>query len=375
MLNTICIVASYGKSLLNFRGSMIRRWQELGYKVVCVSVETKEEVSDVINALGVEYYQVSGSRTGTSILESIGMIQGYKNLLLKIKPDYTFLYMSKPALLGGYAAIKTKTPNTTILINGLETAYFSEGIKPWLLRRVLNFLYRYVCRRSSNVIFQNNGDRTTFLQNGNCLERNSYVVNGSGVDMNHFKKVPLPSDPIVLMVARLLWGKGIREYAEAIKIVKKEKPSVRFMLIGGLDTVNYEALSKTELDILIKEYDLEYYGYTDDVRIYIEQCSIFVLPSYHEGTPRSVLEAMAMGRPIVTTTTAGCRDTVSDGISGFLVPVADGKALAEKILKLSNSSQLRKQMGEESFKRCLDMYEVSKVNYSINQIMGLNQSV
>lgn len=342
----------------------------MGHRVVCISIESAEDNHLITDSLGVEYYQVGGSRTGIGIKEGLAMIKAYTHAFREINPDYVFLYMSKPVAFGGPAAIRAGVPHINVLVNGLENAYYRTGIKDWIVRMVMSTTYRYVGRHADNVFIQNHDDCQLFIDKKINDGHNLHVVNGSGVDMQHFSKCPLPAGPIFLMVARLLWSKGIREYLEAIKIVKDRYPDARFKLVGGLDH-NDESLSESELNIAIQDYDIEYCGFAHDVRPHIAESSVFVLPSYHEGTPRCVLEAMSMGRAIITTDAPGCKETVDDGHNGYIVPVKDSTALAEAMIKLCDNADLRHTMGEMSHKMCLEKFEVGKVNDFICSKMGL----
>lgn len=366
----VCIGASYGKSLINFRGELIRSIVAKGHKVYCVSIEPDSEIGEAVRSLGAHYYQIGGDRTGIGIGGGLKMIRDYMRFYNNIKPDVCFLYMSKPVAFGGFAAVRCKVPHINILVNGLENAYYRHTAKDWLVRQVMSFFYKYVGRHSDNVFIQNHDILDVFKQENILVKDNARIVLGSGVDMNHFRKKPLPSKPVFLMIARLLWSKGIREYLEAIKTVKQSLPEAEFMLVGGLDE-NDEAISKTDLDKFINEYSIKYIGQVSDVRPYIEQASVYVLPSYHEGIPRSVLEAMAMGRTVITTEAPGCRETVKDDESGFLVPVKDSKILAERIMTLAKDSTLRQKMGDAAYERCKSVFEVGIINdYQISE-MGL----
>ncbi len=370
----ICIVATSGVSLTNFRGCLIKKLVQKGHEVICISIESKEIMEESIAKLGASYFQVEGNRTGIGIKSAIKMISAYKKALKKIKPDMCYLYMSKPIAFGGWTAIKVKVPHINILVNGLENAYYRKGMKDWLVRCVMNFFYRKVGRKADNVFVQNHDDYQYFLSHRICSKDNMCVIAGSGVDMNYFARKPLPKEPVVLMVARLLYSKGICEYLKAISIVKEKNQKVKFMLVGGCDT-NDEAISREQLEKYIQEYDIEYCGHANDVRPFIEQCSIFVLPSYHEGLPRSVLEALSMGRPVITTNAPGCRETVIDGRNGYIVPVRDSQILAERILNLANDINMREKMSEESYLLCSEVFEVNKINEQIIKKMGVGINV
>ncbi len=365
---TVCIVATNGKSLTNFRGKLIQSWKELGFRVCCISIEPYSEMQKDIELLGTDYIQVIGTRTGIGLFSELKMIGGYKKAFKKVRADYAFLYMSKPVAYGGPAAVLAKVPHINVLVNGLENAYYRTGIKDAIVRLVMSSTYRFMGKRAEHTFFQNSDDYGFFKKHGLLVEGKSVIVNGSGVDMDHFLRKPLPSKPVFLMVARLLWSKGIREFLEAVTVLKEKHPEAEILIVGGLDE-NDEALTKEELDEAIRTNQIEYCGYTDDVRPYLERCSVYVLPSYHEGTPRSVLEAMASGRAVITTDAPGCKETVQDGKNGFLVPVRDSKLLAEKMILLAENPDLRQKMGDCSYELCKQKYDVNKVNSEINQIM------
>ena len=361
MKKKLCIVATNGNSLLNFRGPLIRQFVSSGYDVTCVSIEPEAEMKDAICNLGAEYVQVEGDRVGTGLFSGFGMIKAYKKLFKQIKPDVCFLYMSKPIAFGGYAAVKSKVGHINILVNGLENAYYRTGVKDAVVRFVMSTAYRYVANKSDNVFFQNHDDMKYFIDHRILKKDNATVVGGSGVDMDYFIKTELPEEPVFLMVARLLWSKGIREFLEAVTRLKKECPDSKVLLVGGLD-YNDEALSEEELNNYIKSADIEYCGYAEDVRPYLNRCSVFVLPSYHEGLPRSVIEAMSVGRAIITTDVPGCRETVIDGQNGFLVPASDNEGLYEKMKLLAQNSALRISMAEKSYEICKQRFDVNIVN-------------
>ncbi len=367
----ICICATSGVSLTNFRGELIKSWVRQGHSVVCTSIEPYEQMAEAISKLGASYYQIAGSRVGIGLLEGVKMIREYRKAFKILQPDMCFLYMSKPVAFGGFAAIMQRIGHINVLVNGLENAFYRKGLKDWLVRLVMSFFYWFVGRKSDNVFMQNEDDYHYFISHRITKAVNTSVVNGSGVDMTYFKREPLPQEPVFLMTARLLWSKGIREYLSAISQVKKECPEAKFMLVGGLDE-NDEALSPSELQKCIEEYEIEYCGYTTDVREYLKKCSVFVLPSYHEGTPRSVLEAMATGRAIITTIAPGCRETVVEGANGFLVPVGDSTLLAQRIVQLAQNAALRTKMAEASYNVCMAKYEVSKINKVLCERMSVS---
>lgn len=366
----IVISASNGMSLINFRGELIKEWVKRGHEVVCTSIESEQEMRSKIELLGAKYYCVSGTRTGLNICSGLKMIRDYIDAYRFLKPDLCFLYMGKPIAFGGLAAILCGIKRIVVFVTGLEMAFYSPGIKNIIIRTILKILFRIVHKYSELVFFMNQDDYNNMLRWNLVTSKQAVIVNGSGVDLNHFSRKPMPDSDVVCMVARLVWSKGVREYIEAATIVRQQYPDVRFLLVGGLDE-SQEAITESELQEVVQKGIVEYCGFAADVRPYLEACTIFVLPSYHEGNGRSIVEAEATGRPIITTLAPGCRETVIDGYNGFLIPPKDGKALAAKICYLLNNRELLMQMADNSYTYCLEKYDVKKVNKVFLEKMGM----
>lgn len=366
----IIVSASDGRSLLDFRGCLVKDLVARGHEVVCLSCEPPEEMEKAVADLGASYRMVPMSRTGTNVFSDLKTMRAYRRVISEIAPDHYFAFMSKPVAYGGYAAAKCKVPHINVLINGLEIAFYSGGFKNKIVRTILTFLYKRVHRRCDNLFFQNPDDFHTFEKLGIAQAHNSTIVHGSGVDMEHYARVPLAGEPVFLMAARLVWSKGIREYLAAARLVKERVPNARFLLVGRLDN-NPESLTAEELADFVNAGIVEHLGFSEDVRKQIAASSVFVLPSYHEGTPRSVLEAMSMGRAIITTDAPGCRETVVEGENGYQVPVGDHEELAERMIRLAEDAALRERMGEASYARCLALFEVHDVNRVMIEQMNL----
>ncbi len=366
----VVIAASYGPSLMNFRKDLIVEMVARGHSVTCISVEPKENMEAQLEALGAAYETVGGSRTGTGILENLSIFCRYRKVLRRMKPDLCFFYMAKPIVFGGTAAILLGIKNIYPFITGLETAFYSKEKKDYFIRCLLCCFYKFVLHFSKACFFMNQDDMNRMSKMRLIKKKKAVLVNGSGVNMKHFTRMPLPDEPYVCMTARLVTGKGIREYFEAASIIKKKYPKVSFLLVGGLDE-HKEAIKEEELSALLKEGAVTYCGFAEDVRPYLKQCSIFVLPSYHEGNGRSIVEAMAAGRPIVATRVSGCKDTVIEGYNGFLIPPGDGRALAGKLELLIRNKELRASMGNFSYLLCREKFEVSQINDTLLRTMGL----
>ena len=367
------ILASFAQSLINFRGPLIRDVLAAGHRVSVGAPGITAELRAKLEAMGVEAYETPLQRTGTDILVDLRYSRDLARLMRRIEPDVILTYTIKPNIWGAFAASREGLP-VVAMVTGLGYA-FTQGtassLRQRMVRSVARRLYRAATNRNRNVIFQNPDDREDFVALG-CLADASKaaMVDGSGVDTAHYARAPLPDAPIFLMVARLLRNKGVREYGEAALRVIAAHPEARCLLVGPFDE-GPDSITQDQIDRWIAG-GLEYLGPLEDVRPAIAQASIYVLPSYREGTPRSVLEAMAMGRAIVTTDAPGCRETVANGENGFLIPVRDPTALMEAMEKFICDPFLIISMGDKSYEVAQDKYDVRKVNAEMLKILRLH---
>lgn len=345
---------------------------ESGHEVVACASGTSDEIIPKLSEFGVRYYEIPLQRTGMNPFFDMRTILSLRNLLRVHRPDCALFYTIKPVVYGSFASRWSGVPRTFSMITGLGYAFGEATPRQWALGKAVCQLYRLALKTNEAVFFQNPDDEQLFDEKRLIDDPGKAVlINGSGVDLAHYQKTPpATSRPIFLLIARLLKDKGICEYVEAARIIKQKHPDTVFRLVGPFDS-NPSAIDQSTVERWHAEGTIEYLGETQDVRPYIAQASIFVLPSYREGTPRSVLEAMAMGRPIITTDTPGCRETVVNGRNGYLVPVKDAERLAEAMEKFILSPDLITEMGEESWRIAVDKYDVNKVNAVILSTMGL----
>ncbi len=376
----IAVIASYAPSLVIFRGPLLSAMLNAGHDVLACAPGVDEGVCQALLAMGVTYHSISLSRNGVNPLHDARTVLSLYRLFRQFKPDIALGYTIKPVIYGSLAARLAGVPRYFSMITGLGFAFVEpvSGAGGRLKRRVLNglirLLYRLALPSNTAVFFQNVDDRALFVRLGLVTGEQAIVVNGSGVDLDHFAETPPPAHeyPMFLLVARLLKDKGIVEYAEAAAILKKKYPGAVFRLLGWFDENNPAGITRSQLEQWQQEGYIEYLGSTDDVRPYMREASVYVLPSYREGTPRTVLEAMATGRPIVTTDTPGCRETVIDGENGYLVPVRNVSALVNALEKFICQPELIASMGKRSREIAVDKYDVRKVNAQIMKTMGLN---
>lgn len=370
------LIAGFADSLMAFRKPLIVALLDKGLQVHVAAPEllaNKEVMSELI-ALGVVAHDIPMQRTGMNPLADLRALLALWQLMRQIKPHYVLGYTIKPVIYGTLAAWLARVPQRFALITGLGFAFMGEeDNQRSRVRAVVQGLYRTALRHCQTVFFQNPDDEALFRQlKIVSAGANTCVVNGSGVDMSLFEVAPFAENaaPRFLLIARLLGDKGVREYAQAAEQVKQQYPDAQFDLVGWVD-VNPNAISQAELDQWVAAGSVNFLGRLSDVRPAIKDCSVYVLPSYREGTPRTVLEAMAMGRAVITTDAPGCRETVVDGDNGFLIPVKDADALAQAMLRFIEQPELIAQMGERSRVIAEEKYDVHKVNAQMLKGMGL----
>ncbi|MEI7590672.1 MAG: glycosyltransferase family 4 protein [Deltaproteobacteria bacterium] len=367
----VLIVAGFAESIVNFRGELIKDMVRSGHEVHVCAPNFSDETLLSISEFGAVPHEVFLERTGTNFFSDLQYVFSMWCLMRSIKPDLCLCYTIKAVVYGTLSAWLAGVKHRVILITGVGYAFGDKAHRS-IVGRIARLLYRVALRCSELVFFQNHDDKSLFQQLGLLRDSTrSVVVNGSGVDLSYFYVAPLPDmPPVFLLIARLLVSKGVREYVEVAKHIKKKHPEVRFLLVGWIDT-QPDAIQQSELDDWIASGSIEYLGKLSDVRPAITQSSVYVLPSYSEGTPRTVLEAMAMGRAVITTDAPGCRETVVDGYNGFLVPVKSVDALEQAMCRFIDSPKFCTAMGQNSRIIAERKYDVRKVNKHMLQEMNL----
>ena len=369
------LIAGFADSLINFRWDLICALQAKGLEVHVAAPEISSSPTTLekLRNNGVFAHDVPMQRTGTNPIEDFKTLIALRQLMQQVRPDYVMAYTIKPVIYGMLAAASTGVPNRAALITGLGYAFQdSEGsTKQNLIRRVTRQLYARALSAADLTFFQNEDDQKLFTDLGIIRPgQNTVVVNGSGVNTEKFSPQPLPEGDEVhfLLIGRLLKDKGVREYVEAARRVKQQSPQAVFNLVGFLDS-NPSSVTQQELDQWVNEGTVKFWGKLSDVRPAINACHVFVLPSYREGTPRTVLEAMATGRAIITTDAPGCRQTVENGYNGWLVPVQSAEKLAEAMERFLSEPALIQQMGQASLEIARNKYDVNIINdFMLNQL-------
>jgi len=367
-MKKVIIVAPTSDSLINFKGDLIQDMKNKGCEVISVSSAPSEQYSNIFKQQKISNIPINFKRNKiNSLHDFISLVKLFK-IFQKQSPDVILSYAIKPVIWGGLAAKFCKTDFYAI-ITGLGYAFQGASFKRKLLTKLVVFLYRVALKKSKAVIFLNKDNLNLFVDKGIVPKSKTHLVNGCGVDIEKFNVAPFPKGTIhFLCISRLLTEKGLREYAAAAKIVKSKFPSAVFNLVGPED-LSADAILLDEVNSW-SDY-INYKGSTMDVRSHIKNAHVFILPSYHEGLPRSTLEAMSMGRAILTTNAVGCKETVENGINGFKVPVGSIDELVEKMIRFIEHPEQIEPMGIASRLMVEEKFDVHKINAKILEIMSL----
>jgi glycosyltransferase involved in cell wall biosynthesis len=340
-VKSVLIASNYAWTIYNFRLPLIRSLKAAGYKVVVVT-----QFDGYENKIATEVdhiHELFISRKGVNPFVDIFTILDFVKHLIRLKPDVLLSFSIKPVIYGSIAA-KITNVQSIVMITGLGTTFISDS---WVTK-VVKALYRFALSSVSTIFFQNVDDKALFVNQGLVASKACQLSPGSGVDLHKFTYTVLPdtSEAVFLLIARMLWDKGIGEFVDAARIIKSKYPNVRFQLLGPLGVENRTAITDKDMGKWQEEGVIEYLGETDNVASYIKRANCVVLPSYREGTSRVLLEAAAMGRPLIASDVPGCREVVDDGVTGFLCKSRDHIALSEKMeLMLKLSYETRRVMG------------------------------
>ena len=380
MSSKICIIGTTADSITGFRSDLIKQLIVYGYEVFAFTCEYNDKQLVEISALGAKPVTYKMSRGGLNPFSDIKALFNLKSEIEKIKPDLVLSYFTKPVVYGSLASKLSKTPKIIGMIEGLGTPftehYDGQSLKVKFIKFFQIALYRLVFPFVDKIIFLNKDDPQDLIYKNKIKHKNNSVniLGPIGLNLNDYPymKWQESSNISFIFVARLIAEKGIFEFVEAAKIVKKKYKDTKFIVIGGLDTENPFGLSRTQLDDLIASNLIEYPGFVTDVAKRIQDSAVFVLPSYYrEGVPRSTQEAMAIGRPVITTDVPGCRETVVDGVNGFLIPKWNPEALADKMCYFIENPEQVNKMGLKSYEIAQEKFDTEKVNSKLIEIMGL----
>ncbi len=366
----IAVISNLAESLIRFRGPLLELLVARGHDVHVLAPDFTDAQHSTLTAMGVRPDTYRIERTGQNPLSDLATLRDLQRWLRHARVDASLTYFIKPNIYGGLAAAIARVPRRVAMVEGLGylfTATGSDHLSKKVARGVAIALLRAALGRSHCVLFLNPDDRDDFIRRRIVAPNNAVLIGGIGVDLTYFPVVPLPAptEPVTfLMIGRLLREKGVREYVAAARLLKARYPAACFRLVGGLDD-NPGAISEAEARTFGADGTVEWLGEMSDVRDAIADTAVYVLPSYREGVPRSTQEAMAMGRPVVTTDVPGCRETVVEGVNGFFAAPRDAASLAAAMERFCADPALIPTMGRESRRITEEKFDVEKVNARI----------
>ena len=376
-IKTIVMIGTTAACFYGFRSELIKNLNLKNITVYAFTTDNDALELEKISVLGAIPISYQLNRGGLNPLAD--MLATYKlaQQIKQLKPDLVFSYFSKPVIFGTLAAKIAKVPKIIGMLEGLGYTFTDQpnglSSKTKLIKAIQVFLYKLALPKLDQLILLNHDDKTDLLINNDIEVKETYILGGIGLDLNQYKYSPVTKDlPIqFLFIGRLLKEKGIHDFIAAAQIVKEKFPQTTFTVLGGIDEANLGALTQGELTQYIDQNVIDYPGHVENIAEWIKQSHVFVLPSYREGVPRSTQEAMAIGRPVITTDVPGCRDTVIDGVNGFLVPKWNPQALAEKMIYFIEHPEQVRMMGDQSHKIAIEKFDAEKVNQRLLEILGI----
>lgn len=373
-IRKLAIISSQAFSIVNFRGPLIVALANKGVTIHALAPDFDEELRRRVTELGAIPVDYELARTGLNPAGDLGAVWSLTRTLRRIGPDATLGYFIKPVIYGSIAAWIAGIPRRYSLIEGLGFVFANDsgarGARRRLLRALVGRLYRFALARNHRVIVLNQDDIDTLADAGILDPRKAVLIPGTGVDLQHYTVTPIPLHPLTfLLVARMLREKGVCEFVDAARTIKRDRPDVRFVLVGGIDP-NPGSVSARELEGWVEEGVIEWAGQVSDVRPWFAQASVFVLPSYYrEGIPRGNQEAMASGRPVITTDWVGCRETVDDNVNGLLIPVRDTPALIAAMRRYVDEPELVQRHGLAGRRLAEQRFDVREINRQFLEVL------
>ncbi|MEA1230699.1 glycosyltransferase family 4 protein [Acinetobacter sp. IRS14] len=374
----IVLIGTVASSFYGFRADLIRELYKKGHIVYAFTSEYTDTDLRKIKSLGAIPVTYDLNRGGLNPLADIKATYLLAKKIKEISPDLVFSYFTKPVIFGTLAAKWAKVTKIVGMLEGLGYTFTDqpEGLLPKtkLIRNLQIFLYRIAFPYLDQLIFLNPDDPVDLLEKYNLHVKAVNILGGIGLNLENYPYRPISKLPVnlnFLFIGRLLKEKGIHDFIAAIKLVKHKYPNTTFTVLGAVDKSNLGALSEDEVSNLKQVGIIEYPGHVNNIQEWIVKSDVFVLPSYREGVPRSTQEAMAIGRAVITTDVPGCRETVIDGVNGFIVPRWNPEKLAEKMIYFIEHPEKIQVMGEASHKIAIEKFDANKVNQKLMDILGL----
>lgn len=358
----ILLICNTSTTVMTFRVTLIRALKDKGLSVSVIAFDDKRKSE--IEAEGVRFYCLSDNNRSTNPFKVLSLKNRYKHLIKKFKPDIVMTFQLKPNIFGVLGAKKAGVSDIYSMVEGAGDAFVNNDLKWKIIRFVMCRLYKKSFKFVKKVFFLNNDDKSEFVRRKLVKESQCEIVHGIGVDLERFAYKPIKNYKSFLMIARLVKAKGVFEYCKCARIVKKKYPEAEFNYLGA-----EHSLKVSDIQEYIDDGSINYLGETADVRPYLENATLLVLPSYREGMPMSVMEAESVGRAVIVSDCIGCRDTVVNGYNGFLVPVGDYEQMVEKVIWCIEHPAEMEQMGKNALVFAEEHFNQKRINERIVEVI------
>lgn len=358
----ILLICGISQTVITFRLGLIKILQEKGFEVAVIALD--DDYKDAIINYGIEFYNVNSKNRSLNPFGMRKLLMNYRSIIKQIQPDIVFTFMLKPNIFGVRAAKKEGVKRIFSMVEGAGDVFINNSFNWRIIRFVVCRMYKKSFNEVQNIFFLNQDDRSEFVARKVVKDEKTIIVSGIGVDIEHFAQKPIKNNNTFLMIARMLTTKGVIEYCQAAKKVKQKYPNTIFNYLGAEGS-----LSLSDIQEYLDSGVLNYLGTTSDVRPYLEDCSVYVLPSYREGMPMSTMEAESVGRAIITTNTNGCKDTVKDGYNGKIINVKNCDDLAGAMIWFLENPQEIERMGQNSREIAETKFAQEKINKDILSII------
>ena len=359
----ILMICNTSQNIYTFRLPLIKKFQQEGYEVSTITFDNEYE--ETLKNEGIKLYYTNDKNRSLNPLKILSLKKRYYKIIKEVQPDIVFTFQLKPNSFGVPAAKKAGVQNVYAMVEGAGDAFINKGLKWKLIKFVVKFLYKRAFKKAKKVFFLNNDDKTEFENLKLVKSEQSVIVHGIGVDLEKFgfKKVNTKSNKFI-MIARMLKTKGVFEYCKCAELVKKSHPEAEFMYLGGEGSVKL-----ADIQQYIDNGAINYLGTTKDVRPYIEESLMLMLPSYREGIPMTIMEAESMGRGIIASNRIGCKDTVKDGFNGYLTEQQDVETMAKRCIEVLENKNLAVEFGKNARKFAEEHFDQKLINKQIFEII------
>ncbi|MGL1885289.1 MAG: glycosyltransferase family 4 protein [Reichenbachiella sp.] len=363
----VAITINTSWNIFNFRSGLIHSLLAAGHEVFAIA--PLDDYSGRLQQMGCQYIEIQMNNTGSNPIQDLILVFQLKKIYKEISPDIIYHYTIKPNIYGSIAAKQLGIPVINN-VSGLGTVFLNKGISSTIAKQ----LYKWAFKNINLVFFQNEDDRRDFLSQVTLPNLNTDVLPGSGINLDKYKSSRVtPKNKTFLMIARLIIDKGVIEYLEAAKKIKEDYPEVKFQLLGQLDELHARGIKLNEIQQSVDQGTIDYLGETENVIPHIDHATCIVLPSYREGTPKTLLEGAAMSKPLITTNVPGCREVVQHQHNGLLCKVKDSESLVNAMIKLIELKESHLiEWGENSRELVEQKFDETII---INQYMTHSQDI